>query len=293
MATEPTLRHLFPKDDGAPNTLDAAAIIRRSRARRLPKRLAIGSVTTLAVAGIVVASVQGLSTTTQMSASEVALPATGSTQDLSAASPAAGDGSGASETFGTSGGNSETFSSPGDSASATTTKRAPTELLNKCAAPLAEVSPNRMGLEVSVDFPATATIGDDPIRGTVTLTNAGTATVTGSPSRVPTVVLAKDGIVQWYTNGGAVALSADIPRQFAPGATREFEAFFWPVTCTPEDEADEKLAQTGDHGQPDAGFGTDLPRLAPGTYTLSVLMDFMGLPNDDLVSSPLTTITLK
>ena len=75
MPTDAELRTLF-HDAAAPRaSLDAAAIIRHSKRRRLPQQLGAGSVLTLAVAGIGVASINGLQGLAPMSASETAADA--------------------------------------------------------------------------------------------------------------------------------------------------------------------------------------------------------------------------
>ena len=294
MATDPTIRLLFPKDDDAPNTLDAAAIIRRSRARRLPKRLAIGGVSTLAVAGIVVASLQGV-TTSEMSASQVEISAAESPEDLATPSTSPSDADSLQTTSGAAGssaadrdldqsGHPMTFSSPSG--------RGPAETINQCGEPLADITPHMDGLTITAEFPATARVADGSVAGVVTLTNTGDTAVVGRiHGVVPTVILSKDGVALWHTNGGLHVTSLPKPSTVKPGASVDYDAVFWPVACTAADEAEGDQG-IGMAGVASAGFGSKLPTVSPGSYQLSVLMDFTG-SDDDLVSGPLSSIELQ
>src|SRR5690606_3344783 len=60
MPTDAELRTLFRESSAPAATIDATTVIRRSRRRRLPQQLGVGSALTLAVAGIGVASITGL-----------------------------------------------------------------------------------------------------------------------------------------------------------------------------------------------------------------------------------------
>lgn len=70
MPTESELRALLQGEDGGGDRLDADRIIRLARARRRPKRLAVGALTGLAAAAIVVPATVGLGASTTMSGSD-------------------------------------------------------------------------------------------------------------------------------------------------------------------------------------------------------------------------------
>ena len=59
MATEPNLRHLFDAPQPA-SAIDVASVVRRSRARRVPKVLGVAGVSVLAIGGLVFGGVQVL-----------------------------------------------------------------------------------------------------------------------------------------------------------------------------------------------------------------------------------------
>lgn len=301
MAADPTIRHLFPKDDGAPNTLDASAIIRRSRARRLPKRLAVGSVTTLAVAGIVIASVQGVGVVGQPAAQVAQSEA--SSEDLSSASKTAtplsiqGQSAGqeasqfssGTEQLGeaaipldSSGNYPFTYTAASNSPSAAT--------INACGGTLGQVPVNDAGLTVSLDFPRVATLSGNAIAGTVTVTNTGDSAVVGTAGDYAVVALSKNNVVLWYSNLLPTDLVLREPTSFEPGATRSYKASFWPVTCSPGDSA---TVRNTDGKSYIEGFGPGLPAVTPGNYDLSAFVDFDGGSDVDILGSPLTTITLK
>ena len=271
MATEPNIRNLFPADDTPIKALDAGAIIRRSRARRLPKRLAVGGITTLAVAGIVVASVQGFGTTANISASSQQSEAT-------TAQEPAEQGSADSPMSATEAGGADLSS-----------KRAPAVSINQCGGTIAELDLPSSDLELSLDFPKTATLDGKEISGTVTLTNTGDETLSGHlQQNHPAITLSQDGVVLWHSNFTAEDSMMHYPEPLAPGQSVEYTTTFWPVTCTVEDETADPDADI-DYGT----WGQFLPEVDPGEYQLSALMDFETTDDVELVASPTSTITLK
>jgi len=301
VAADPTLRHLFPKDDGAPNTLDASAIIRRSRARRLPKRLAVGSVTTLAVAGIVIASVQGVGVVGQPAAQVAQSEA--SSEDLSSASKTAtplsiqGQSAGQEASqFAAGTGQLDEATVPPDSSAdypfaytATSDSRS-AATINACGGTLGQVPVNDAGLTVSLDFPRVATLSGNAIAGTVTVTNTGDSAVVGTAGTNAVVALSKNNTVLWYTNEPIINTALNEPSRFEPGATRSYKASFWPVTCSPGDSATVRDANGRAYVE---AFGRGLPTVTPGDYDLSAFVDFDTNSDVDILGSPLTTITLK
>jgi hypothetical protein len=204
MATEDDLRDLFASSH-APHRLDAKRVVAKSRARRLPKQIAVGAISTLAVAGIVVVSLPAL------------LPQQPAISTLS-------EGSGAAAP------SAQAF----DGA-----KRAPAEKTNLCAGPLADPAPSFYGLRLDVAFPASAPVGADPIQGTVRLTNTGAETVTGSTAASPAITLSQGGVVLWHSNGPASDLAVTV--DLAPGQSMEYLASFTPVRCDVQDDQSESF----------------------------------------------------
>jgi hypothetical protein len=269
MATDPTIRNLFGSTDESPkSTLDVNSIIRRSRARRLPRQLAAGSVFTLAIGGLAVASVQGIGalSSTTTTAAESSTMAEETTRE---GTPASGLSS-SDEEF--------TAASEGALATSDASKRAPAEKINLCGGPLADVAPSESGLVLTVNFDD-AKASADRIEGTVTLTNTGDATVSGTTGTTPAITLSQGGIVLWHTNGPSTMMARDV--SLAPGESIDYDAAFSPVVCGVEDDSAE------------LGFRADLPSVGAGEYQLSAAMDLLGDGDADLITGPLATVTLK
>ena len=268
MATDPNIRNLFGSTDESPkSTLDVNAIIRRSRARRLPRQLAAGSVFTLAIGGLAVASVQGigaLSTPTATTAGSTAVEET-----AREGAPASGLSSSDEE---------YTAASEGVLSTTDAIKRAPAEKINLCGGPLADVAPSESGLVLTVNFDD-AKASADRIEGTVTLTNTGDATVSGTTGTTPAITLSQGGIVLWHTNGPSTMMARDV--NLAPGESIDYDAAFSPVVCGVEDDSAE------------LGFRADLPSVGAGEYQLSAAMDLLGDTDANLITGPLATVTLR
>jgi len=254
MPTEFELRDLLSRQQPG-NTIDTDAVIKRSRARRLPRQLAAGAIGTLAILGISVVGVQTLRLPDQS-----AITATEQESALAAPDDAlAGDG----------------------------IQRAPADRLNLCEGTLADVVPSRFGLQLDVEFPATAPAGAEAINGVVRLTNVGGERVTGTTGATPALTVSENGIVLWHSNGPTI-LSLVIV-DLAPGESLEYEASIVPVGCSVDDD----LAES---------FPADLPPLATGVYELSAAIDFSPTVTNteadfdgsvDLVMGPRATIVVE
>ena len=208
MASEPNLRHLFDAPQPT-SVIDVASVVRRSRARRLPKVLGVTGVSVLAIGGLVFGGVQVLG-----------LPAA---SNIAGSAPAA---------------DSPMMSEAGDSAFSDDTKRAAAEYLNLCAAPLAEVAPSPTGLMLSVSFPD-ASAGSSVVEGTVTMTNTGTETLVGYTAAAPAITLSQDSVVLWHSNGPTTQEAREVT--LAPGASMDYAASFSPVVCAAEDDSRESF----------------------------------------------------
>ena len=127
MSTESDLKKMFSDAGPSLGQIDISLVLRRSSRRRVAQRVAVGSATTLAVAGIGVAGftgIRGLSpSTTAGSASSANAP------------ESRGD------------------STPGSTATDGGLTRAPADRINLCGGTLADVSPNAAGLVLTTRFP--------------------------------------------------------------------------------------------------------------------------------------------
>ena len=208
MPTEDDLRNMFASADGpVEHGIDANRVIRRSRARRLPKQLAAGAGGALVLVGVTVLGVQSL---------DLGGPVTTADAPMSQESSDSDAGSAQDE-------------------SAFSTKRAPAEKLNLCGGPVTDFEPNFIGLVLDVVFPATAPASSERIEGIVIMTNDTTETVTGSTLVDPTITLSQDGVTLWHSNGATDLVAT--PVDLAPGASMQFTASFEPVRCEAEDDA--------------------------------------------------------
>lgn len=190
----------------APGRLDTGAIIRRSRRRRRAGTLTVVAASTLAIAGIAVATVGGPGSplpTTMTASDGMAESSTLDAENL--VSPdAAGDGIG------------------------------PAERLSTCGTQPAEVTPNSAGLLLSPAFPGTASADDGEQQGTVILRNTGTARIRGTVIGPPAITIARDGVTRWHSPEPQAAepLSVDL----APGDEASYDARYLPVQCDEDHE---------------------------------------------------------
>lgn len=201
MPTESELRDLLSRPQLS-NTIDADAIIKRSRARRLPRQLAAGAIGTLAILGISVVGVQTLRLPDQSAI-------TATEQETALTAPENG--------------------LAGDSIA-----RAPAERLNLCEGTLADVVPSRFGLQLDVEFPAAAMAGVEAINGVVRLTNTGSDRITGTTGATSAVTISENATVLWHSNGPTI-LSLVIV-DLAPGESLVYEASIVPVRCSIDDD---------------------------------------------------------
>lgn len=203
MATEPNLRHLFSAPQ-PPGGIDVETVLRRSRARRVPKLLGAMSVSVLAIGGLVFGGVQ------------VGLAGLGTTASLDSAgsAPEAGSDAGTDGAY--------------DSA------KAPYALaFNACGAP-AVLPTSASDIAVTVAFPDSAMAGQS-VEGTVTLTNTGSGRLTGYAGAAPLVTLAQDDAVVWHSGGANIAAdTADV--NLGPGESIHYVAEFEARACTADDE---------------------------------------------------------
>lgn len=206
MPTESELRDLLSRPQLS-NTIDADAVIKRSRTRRRPQQLAAGAIGTLAILGISVVGVQTLRLPDQS-----AITATEQENALAV---------------------------PADALAGDSIKRAPAERLNLCEGTVADTVPSRFGLQLDVEFPASSPAGVEAINGVVRLTNAGSETVTGTTSATTAVTVSEDGIVRWHSNGPTILSLVVV--DLAPGESLVYEAWIVPVRCSVDDDLAESF----------------------------------------------------
>ena len=266
MFTESDLKKMFSETGAALGQVDLSRVLRRSSHRRIAQQVAVGSATTLAVAGIGVAGFTGMR---------------GLVQSTGSASSAAAPDANRPDA------NRPDANRPEATGGSTATDgglaRAPAEKINLCGGVLSEVAPNAAGLVLTTNFePGDASA--DRVSGTVTLTNSGSAHVTGTSAATPTIVLSKDGIVLWHSNGPVAAIGAIV--DLAPGASMTYQASFQPVICAVEDDSS-------------VSFRDNLPHVAADAYQVSAALDLSrqnadgSFPGTDLVTGPASEVTLR
>ncbi|MCY7299631.1 MAG: hypothetical protein LH616_10515 [Ilumatobacteraceae bacterium] len=254
MPTESELRDLLSRPQLS-NTIDADAVIKRSRARRLPQQLAAGAIGTLAILGISVVGVQTLRLPDQSAV-------TGTQQESALAAPE-------------------------DARAGDSIKRAPAERLNLCEGTLADVVPSRLGLQLDVEFPGAAPAGADVIIGIVRLTNTGSERVTGSTGAAPAVAVSENGIVRWHSNGPTILSLVNV--DLAPGESLVYEASIVPVRCSVDDDLAESFSADLPSLVPGVYELSAAVDFSPAVTNTEV--DFDG--GVDLVTGPRATIVLE
>ena len=259
MASESELRDRFHDGTLPSGQIDVDAVLRRARARRRPRVVLAGAGSLLAIAAIAVPASIG---SFGGQAADNTLVA-GEGTEYSQPESADGDAAGGSAPDGTD----------------TALDRAPAEKLNLCSAPVAEVTPAENGLVLTVE-PVTASAADVGIPTIVTMTNTGSAPVSGTTGGRPAMTLSKGGITLWHSNGPQTMIA--VPVELAPGESLQYPATFEPVRCGVEDDSAES-------------FRDDLPEVGSGVYQLSAAIDFTR--NDgsfiDLVTGPAVRVTLN
>jgi hypothetical protein len=249
--TEEELRSALHGGPELPSTLDADAVIRRARSHRLPRKIAFGSFAALAVAGVVLVgfTVVKIPQSALMSASD------------SAGGPESGEAP-----------QSRDLQHEGPAA----------EKVNPCGDQLAPIAPNANGLELTTHFPEDAPANGQPVSGTVTLSNTGTARVIGSTAASPVITLSRDGTVLWHSNGAMITIAVLV--DLAPGESMNYPVSLTPVACGAQDELG-------------SGFRDNLPPLPAGDYRVSALIDFVpqsaAAGEHQFLGGPPQTLTLR
>jgi hypothetical protein len=209
MSNEPNLHSLF-RDALPPNQLpiDVASVIRRSRARRLPKQIGAGGVFTLAIGAVGFGGIQGI----------IGLQGSTASSD-SAGGPMA----------------NPLVESPGTpgSVSGGGIRPAPAERINLCGEALTAVAPSESGLTLTTSFPDAA-VGSSTVEGMVTMTNSSANVVIGHTDAAPTLTLSQNNVVLWHSNGPTIMMAREV--SLAPGESIEYATSFTPVVCSVEDD---------------------------------------------------------
>jgi hypothetical protein len=258
MPSESEFRTLLENEaagTAGPRRLDAAAIIRRSKRRRLPQQLAVGGLSTLAVAGIGFAGVTAFRVVSHGPMVMSIGSSSGSKAVPEQANPDTTQG----------------------------IKRAPADRINLCGGALAEVAPNPDGLVLSTAFPASSAAGASAIEGTATLTNTGTRAIRGTTAASPAITLSQDGVVLWHSNGPMIMLAVVV--DLAPGQSMSYPASFTPVRCEPADD----LAEGFPDSLPALPAGSYQVSAA---IDLSVEGE-SGSARNELVTGPVQTVALR
>jgi hypothetical protein len=236
VATGSDLRDLLHDDDGARGSggLDADAVIRRAKRRRLPRQLAVGGIGVLAVIAVAVPSV---------AVARAFLGGSGAAGSSTQSQGIPGGVTGQSD-GGTLGRNDTPSEGSGAGGA-----------VGSCTAP--DQAPATGGLSVTVAFPDPAA-GAGAVDGTVTIANGGTTTVSGWLASSPTIVLRKDGRV------AAIAVGA-LPRaatriDLAPGQSLAYPVSLPLVGC----ESGHPPLGAGGYA---AGASIQFTTSAPGTGT--------------------------
>ncbi|MEP6477901.1 MAG: hypothetical protein ABJB03_00790 [Rhodoglobus sp.] len=256
MPSESDLRKMLGETDAPSARIDVAKVIRGSRARRLPRQLAVGGVSTLAVLGIGFLGVSALQPQQASDSSVSTLYA-----------PEAGSGA-----------------SDNDSTTNDSIKRAPADKINLCTGPVSDVAPSVTGLQLDAEFASPIAAGTAPVDGSVRLTNLGATRVTGSIGAAPAVTVSQGGIVLWHSNGPTIDLAQVV--DLAPGQSIELAASIVPVRCgVADDELESFRADLPALPAGDYQLSVAMDFLPDVSVTPT--------PGVDLVTGPAQTVTIQ
>ena len=245
MADESELRSMLQREAAGAGTpdLDTGGLVRRTKARRLPRQLAAGGALTLAVLGLGVGTSSGIRLLNP--------PAEMSSAGGGAEAP--------DEEAGTMSEEEPVPESAGESggdAAGGGIQLAPAYKINACGGMLGTVAEDGLtGVSVAVEFPDEAATGDT-VRGTVEITNDTGEPLRGVMSDVAATTLSQDGLVLWHTP----RMERTLPVDLDPGESTTLQASFEPRVCEAEDDGRED-------------FRPGLPAVDPGQYEVSVAFD--------------------
>lgn len=211
MPTESELRDLLRDGSGPSRELDAARIIRRARARRLPKKIAAGAGGVLAVAALAIPVAIGSSL--------------GS--GLGSASDAGGD-------------SAVMMDEPGDAALESTTRGAVDELV--CGGPAIGYTSHPDGLQLRITNPYASSTPSTEVQ--LELRNEGEEHYTGTMPAEVAVALVQDGVVVALND---VDASDRVGVDLAPRATMLLRAELPLTTCDIGDGAAGEPVPAGDY----------------------------------------------
>jgi hypothetical protein len=207
MPVDPGLHEfLRSATEDAPTVIDTAAVIRRSKAKRLPRQIGLATAYVAVAAGIFAGAMFGLTHIPFSTSGGSESAATRGQHDV-APTPATGDSAG---------------------------KGALAAWFPVCGtAP--KVSAAAAGrLAATVTFPDAAS-GSHRVLGTVTVTNTGSTTIRGTSDYSPIMSLLRSGNVVWHSNPSSVDPSQAF--SLAPGQFMTFTASFSALRCTAQNES--------------------------------------------------------
>jgi hypothetical protein len=200
MRDELNLGDLLRSADAATTgRINADAVIRRARRRRVPRLVGAALASVCAVVVVVGGAVYGLG--------NLAVSTNGT------ASSAVDSGGTVPQ------------AQPGTSGSGMA-------VASRCGYAAPQLSSTASGLVVTLDFPSTTTRGG-VVTGVVTLTNAGAQRVTGSTG-APIITLSRNGIVVWHTDAAIPAPLRQL--DLAHGASTSFQVVLSPLLCSKGDD---------------------------------------------------------
>ncbi|WBU38265.1 hypothetical protein [Homoserinibacter sp. YIM 151385] len=212
---ERELRERMLGGEDALPSIDVDRVLRRARARRAPRVVAVSAVGVLAAVGIAVPVAVGGIGSGAMTAADERSDVLGTPE---AAQPQRGEDAGA-------GGQADSAASAAAA-------------LSRCgAAPAPASSPLGLELTVQVDR---APAGSEQLTGTARLENTGDDAVVGVASAV-SMTISAESTVLWHSNGGRDLVS--VPIELAPGEQASFPVLLEPRRCGSADETGEAFRE--------------------------------------------------
>ncbi|MGV8852411.1 MAG: hypothetical protein ACOH1M_07590 [Rhodoglobus sp.] len=244
MVDESELRSHLADSTAPAITIDAYAVIARSRARRRPRQFAVGAAGVLAAASLVFAGVTTFPRTPDLTTAGIMADESSTRMDSES-----------------NAGSAESFLAPEDAAFAET-----------CGAIIPPTAASPRGLALEIDIPSPVTASGSAF-GTVRLTNTSDSAVTGTTASVPDVNLIRDDVSISHTPDAQILTV--VPVNLQPGQSIEFAVSVAIYDCTTIDTGG--MLEPGIYSvntslafvptEPDTGEATEV-RSAPKTIVL-------------------------
>lgn len=201
MVDESEIRSHLAHSTMPPIAIDTDAVIARSKARRRPRQLAVGTVGVLAAASLVFAGVTTFPRTNDLTSAGIMADEQTTRMNSEGGADSA-----------------ESYLAPEE-----------TTLSEKCGAIIPDTATSPHGLALEIDFPSPVAASGTAF-GTVRLTNTSSAAVEGTTASIPDVNLIRDDVS--ISHSPDAQILTVVPVNLQPGQSLEFAVSVDIYDCT-------------------------------------------------------------